>query len=214
MKGLLVLMTGSDDAGHDDTGAAGTGRGAGPAAKLVVDTLAVEGFGTQTREWEELWDLTITGVRRARSCLTVADNGYLRWHYEPESGPETSPAGIAGLVLRLLGTSATGDRPPDDGTYRAFPLKGAAGRLLQDQGLKVELLSYDDLESFDVVAEIQVSDPARAGRGRVRVTDQGFLEWECHAGAAFGTDAGAVVAVIAPVLREGLEVRMSERPGQ
>ncbi len=206
-------MTGHDDTGHDGTGAAGGGRGVGRSAKLVMDTLATEGFGTQTREWDELWDLTITGARRARSCLAIVEGGYLRWHYEPDSGPRTSPAAIARLVLRLLGTAGAGtgpgDRPLDDDTYRAFLLKGAVGRLLQDQGLKVELLSYEDLESFDVVAEIQVSDPHRPGRGRVRVTDQGFLEWECNAGEAFGSDAGAVVAVIAPVLREGLDIRLS-----
>jgi hypothetical protein len=194
--------------GHDDAGAARPRNAIGRTAKLVMDTLAAEGFGTQPRAWEELWNLTITGMRHAWSCLIVAGNGYLRWDYEPDSGPETSPAGIATMIMRLLGATDPGERPPDDGMYRAFLVKGAAGRMLKDQGLKVELLSYQDLESFDVVAEIQVINPGSPGRGKVRVTDNGDIEWECHAHQAFGSDAAAIVAVIAPILRQGLHPRM------
>jgi hypothetical protein len=159
--------------GHDDAGAARPRNAIGRTAKLVMDTLAAEGFGTQPRAWEELWNLTITGIRHARSCLVVADSGYLRWDYQPDSGPETSPAGIATMIMRLLGATATGERPPDDRMYRAFLVKGAAGRMLEDQGLKVELLSYQDLESFDVVAEIQVARGAARSGSPITATSSG-----------------------------------------
>jgi hypothetical protein len=35
-------------------------------ARLLVDTLAVEGFGVQVRKWDELWHLTISDAREAR----------------------------------------------------------------------------------------------------------------------------------------------------
>ena len=195
-------MRENEKCGGDDLGLA-----VSRAARLVMDTLAAEGFGTRPRAWEELWNLAITGVRHARACLVVAEHEYLRWDYEPDSGPETSPAGLAALVMRLLGADGAGVRPPDDRTYRAFLVKGATGRLLEDRGLKVELLCYEDLESFEVVSEIQVTNPARPGRGKARVTDHGDIEWECHVHQAFGTDTAAVVPVIAPAMRAGLDLR-------
>ena len=195
-------------AGHDDgAGATRPGQELGRMARLVIDTLAGEGFGVQTREWDELWNLTITGVRRGKACLTVADDGYLRWDYEPEAGADAGPARIAALVLRLLGAPAGPGTPMRDDAYPRLLLKGAVGRLLEEQGMKVGLLSYEDLESFEVVAEIEVTSPARPGRGKVRVTDRGDMEWVCRAGEAFGGDPAAAVAIIAPVLREGVGVR-------
>lgn len=189
------------------TGPARSGQSLGQVARLVIDTLAGEGFGAQTREWEELWNLTITGVRRGRACLTVGDDGYLRWDYEPDWGPDASPAGMAALVQRLLGAPEPPGTPARDDAYPAYPLKGAVGRLLQARGMKVGLLSYEDLESFEVVAEIEATNPDRPERGTVRVTDNGDVEWESHAQEAFGGDAGAVVAVVAPILREGIVSR-------
>jgi hypothetical protein len=197
------------------TGQDGSGRGAGligQVGRLMIDTLAGEGFGAQTREWDELWNLTITGARRGRSCLTVGDDGYLRWDYESGHGPATSPAGLAMLVLRLLGAAGIQGAPPRDDAYPALLLKGAVGRLLEDRGMKVGLLSYEDLESFEVVAEIEVTNPRCPQRGKARVTDNGDVEWICHAREAFGGDAAAIVGVIAPVLREGLAAREDRLP--
>jgi hypothetical protein len=198
---------------HEDVGAGYARQDPGRAARLLVDTLAVEGFGVQVREWDELWHLTITGVREARSCLIVGDTGYLRWEYQPGSGAGTSPAATAELILRLLGAAALPGSPPADDTYPSFLLKGAAGRLLEDQGMKAELLSYEDLEFFDVSAEIQVTNPAWPGRGTVRLSDNADLEWECHTKEAFGGDAGPVAGLIAPVLRQGLGIRAPRRHG-
>jgi hypothetical protein len=179
----------------------------GRAARLVIDQLVAHGFGVQTREWEELWNLTVVGVEQARACLTVADEDlYLRWDYQPHTGPRSSPAALAAIVLHIFGADAR--NLPDDGTaYRNFLLKGAVGRILEDQGLKVELLTYEDMESFDVVAEISVTCPARPELGPVRVTDHGDVEWECHAGEAFGGDPGRIVPVVASVLRRAVAER-------
>ncbi len=195
----------------DDAGAARSRQDLGRVGRLIVDTLAVQGFGVQVREWDELWNLAVTGVREARSCLIIGDDGYLRWEYEPDSGPGTSPAAVTELVLRLLGAAVLPGSPPQDAAYPTFPLKGAAGRLLEDQGMKVELLSYEDLESFDVVADIQVTNPAWPGRGAVRVGDNADIEWGCSTEEAFGGDAGPVVGLIAPTLRQGPGIRQPPR---
>ncbi len=113
----------------------------GQAARRVVDQIIAHGFGVQTREWEEMWSLTIVGVEQARACLTVADDGYLRWDYQPDTGPRSSPAGLAGIVLHLFGASAR-QLPADEIAYPSFLLKGAVGRLLQDQGSRVRPLDW------------------------------------------------------------------------
>jgi hypothetical protein len=181
------------------------------AARRVMDQLVAHGFGVQTREWQELWNLTVVGIEHARSCVTVAaGDGYLRWDYQPHTGPAASPAALAGIVLYLFGAATTG-LPPDQEAYPSFLLKGAVGRLLDDRGLKVELLTYQDLESFDVIAEISVTHPDKPGLGTIRVTDHGDLEWECSAADAFGGDPGAIVPLIAPVLRQPIPSRPPRR---
>jgi hypothetical protein len=100
-------------------------RSVGRAARLVIEQLAANGFGVQTREWEELWNLTVVGVEQARACLTVAEDGYLRWDYQPHTGPQSSPADIAAIVLHVFGADA---RDLSAGAYRNFLLKGAVGR--------------------------------------------------------------------------------------
>jgi hypothetical protein len=172
----------------------------GTAAQLITDQLTAHGFGVQTREWDEVRNLTVVGVEQARSCLTVTDGGHLRWDYQPSPGPDTSPAAVTQIILHLLGAAPAEDRPLNDGTYPAFPVKGAAGRLLQDHGLKVALETYEDLESFDVVAEIHITNPGQPGRGMVTVNDNGDIEWECQASQAFNGEPAAIVAVIAPIL--------------
>ncbi len=181
---------------HDQTGR---------AARLVIEQLVGHGFGVQTREWPELWELTVVGVTGGRSGLTVAGDGFLRWSYQPDNGLRSSPADLAGIVLHLFGADTR--NLPDGSAYRSFLLKGAVGRLLQDRGMKVELLTYEDLESFDVVAEISATCPDRPEMGTVRVSDHADVEWECRTAEAFGGDPGRMVAVVAPVLRRAVGSR-------
>ncbi|HEX4254625.1 MAG TPA: hypothetical protein VH089_06030 [Streptosporangiaceae bacterium] len=44
----------------------------------------------------------------------------------------------------------------------ALPLKGQAGRALQDQGLAVTLRVSEDLESFEATTDIDITSPLRA----------------------------------------------------
>jgi hypothetical protein len=77
------------------------------------------------------------------------------------------------------------------------------GRRLKAKGLEVCLEVYEDHVAYEVAAEIVVTNPVRPDRGRVHVTDDGALMWECcyEAGPADG-DAVAVADTIAAVLAE------------
>ncbi len=72
-------------------------------------------------------------------------------------------------------------------------------------------MTYEDLESFDVVGEISATSPHRPELGTVRVTDHGDVEWECRAGEAFGGHPEAIVAVVAPILRRAITTRPPRR---
>jgi hypothetical protein len=172
----------------------------GRAAGLVTRRLAAHGFGADSRAWGEVQEIVIFNVTGARSCLDITDSGYAQWHYEPRTGPATDPATLTAIILHIFGAP-----PPaaSAGAYRAFTLKGAAGRQLQDHGLDVSLQVDTDLEAFEAATEIEVTSPAQPRRGFVRLNDEGELEWECDYGAAFNGDAARLIDTMVPVLRQG-----------
>ena len=75
------------------------------------------------------------------------------------------------------------------------------GRCLQDRGLTVTLQVSEDLESFEATTDIEVTSPAQPWLGTVRLSDNGHLEWDCDYRAAFHGDPGALIDVVAPILR-------------
>lgn len=91
--------------------------------------------------------------------------------------------------------------PPGADGNRAFPLKGAVGRAVQDRGLTVTLKVSEDLESFEATTDIEITSPARPWLGTVRLSDNGHIEWDCDYRAAFHGDPGTMIDVIAPILR-------------
>lgn len=77
--------------------------------------------------------------------------------------------------------------------------------------MRVKLLTYEDLESFEAVAEIEVTNPGHPERGKVHVTDQGNLEWATSYQRTFEDDARAVAGMLALVLRQGVGTRLLPR---
>jgi hypothetical protein len=172
----------------------------GRAAGLVTRRLGADGFGADSRAWGDVQEIVILNVTGARSCLDITDSGYARWHCEPRTGPATDPTALTAIILHIFGAPSPA---ASAGAYRAFTLKGAAGRQLQDHGLHVSLQVDKDLESFEAAAEIEVTSPAQPRRGSVRLNDEADLEWECDYGAAFNGDTARLIDTIAPVLRQG-----------
>ena len=179
---------------------AAVGSGMEPA-QMMTRRLATTGLGIHGTRWRDRHELILLNVTAARSCLTVTDGGCAQWHYEPATGHTIDAAALAAIIVHILGAPRTADAIPGVAAYRAFPLKGAVGRYLQDRGLTVTLRISEDLESFEATTAIEVTSPVRPWLGTVQLTDDGHLDWECDYRAAFHGDPGQLADVITPILR-------------
>ncbi len=169
-------------------------------AQMLIRRLAAAGFGVHCTRWRDRHELILLNVTAARCCLAVTDSGCAQWHYEPATGPGTDPATLTAIIVHILGAPHTADTTPGTAAYKAFPLKGAVGRCLQDRGLTVALRISEDLESFEATTEIEVTSAARPCLGAIGLADNGHLDWECDYRAAFHGDPGQLADVIAPIL--------------
>ncbi len=163
---------------HDS---AAPGDGApGAAMRVMAGKLAAQGFDVSGPEWEEGRRLRITNLPGTTCEVTVEDSGFITWEYLRRASKGADVGRLTGLALHLLipgrpypprpGGSARNDRT---GLY------GIVGRELEANGLTVDLEVYADHVSFEVAAEIVVADPAHPECGRVRISDEPGLAWEC-----------------------------------
>lgn len=199
----------------DDHGSLTVCDGSGQAMRAVEKRLAAYGFHVDGPGWEEGRCLTFAGLSSTTCDITVEDSGLVSWEYLP--GGSADPDMVAGRVVHLL----TG-RPPlpcrrrDPGPEPRTGLKGLVGRRLVARGMTVRLEIFEDRASFDVSAEISVTNPRCPERGRVHVADDGALMWECDSGE-HGVDTGAMVDVIAAIvsedIRQGCVERTEPTPG-
>ena len=176
--------------------------------QMLTRRLAAAGFGVRGTRWRDRHELILLNVIAARSCLTVTDGGCARWHYEPLTGPATDAATLTAIIVHILGAPHTADSTPGTTAYRAFPLKGAVGRCLQDRGLTVALRICEDLESFEATTDIQVASPGRPWLGTVQVANNGELDWECDYRAAFHGDPTQLANIVAPILHASPGTRL------
>jgi hypothetical protein len=102
--------------------------------------------------------LTILGVATGKTFLALTASGHAHWLYEPAAALAASPAALTAIIAYLLGAPST---PASPAGYRAFPLKGQVGRVLQDRGLAVALRVSEDWESFEATTDIEVTSPGR-----------------------------------------------------
>ena len=186
---------------------AAAGSGTEPA-QLLTRRLAAAGCGAHGTRWRDRHELTLLNVTAARACLTLTDGGRAQWHYEPLTGRATDGATLTAIIIHILGAPHTADTTPSVTAYRAFPLKGAVGRCLQDRGLTVALRISEDLESFEATTAIEVTSPARPWLGTVQLADNGELDWECDYRTAFHGDVAALADVIAPILHASPGTRL------
>ena len=187
------------------------GDGPGRAMRAVAEELAAHGFGVDGPEWVEGRCLTVTGLGGATCDITVEDSGLVSWEYL--TGGSADPDMVAGRVWHML----TG-RPPlpvgrgDPGPEPRTGLKGLVGRRLVARGMAVCLEIFEDRVSFEVSAEISVTNPDCRERGRVHVADDGALMWECDSGE-HGIGSVAMVGVIAAIVSGDIAQGCVERKG-
>jgi hypothetical protein len=162
----------------DDGGSLAVCDDPGKAMRTVADKLGAHGFDVRGPDWEEGRNLTVTGLRDTMCEVTVEDSGFVIWEYRPRDSAD--PDKVAARVMRLL----TDDSPAVPAKWLDRPeprtaLKGLVGRRLEARGMAVCLEVYEDQVAYEVAAEISVTNPGRPERGRVHVTDDGALTWEC-----------------------------------
>jgi len=139
-------------------------------------------------------------VAAGKSFVALDSSGQARWYYKPAAGPSTSPATLTAIVAYLLDAPRG---PANLAAYRALPLKGQAGRSLQDLGPTVILRVSEDLDSFEATTSIDITSPACPWLGTVTLSDDAALDWSCDLRAAFRGKAATLIDVIIPILRAG-----------
>lgn len=187
----------------DDYGSIAVCDDPGKAMRAVAEKLAAHGFDVRGPYWEEGRSLTISGLRDTMCEVTVEDSGLVTWEYRP--GDSAGPDKVAARVMRLLtdGRPAVPARRQDQPEPRTALMKGIVGRRLATRGLAVCLEVYEDQVAYEVAAEISVTNPDCPERGRVNVTDDGELMWECGY-EEHGSDTGAIAGLIAAILAEDI----------
>jgi hypothetical protein len=88
---------------------------------------------------------------------------------------------------------------PDISTPRALAYSKA---YLSDTfaGLAVDMKVYPDLDAYEVIVEIIVTNPDHRERGEIRISDDGAITWECDYGAYNGAGTGDIAETVARIL--------------
>ncbi len=185
----------------DDYGSLAVCDGPGKAMRTVADKLAAHGFDVRGPDWEEGRNLTVTGLRDTMCDITVEDSGFVIWEYRPRDSAD--PDEVAARVMRLLTDDSPAFPARQDQPEPRTALKGLVGRRLEARGMAVCLEVYEDQVAYDVAAEVAVTNPDCPERGRVHVTDEGALMWECGF-EEHDSDTRAIAGLIAAILAEDI----------
>jgi hypothetical protein len=169
--------------------------------QLLIQQLNTAGLGTECSSRCDGYELIISGVATGKSCLSLTGIRQACWHYEPLAGSSTHPAALTAIIGHLLAAPYSTRAVRDQTAYRAFPLKGKVGRMLENLGLTVALRVTEDWESFEATTDIDVTSPARPSRGTVRLSDDAAVDWRCNWRTAFQSPA-ALIDTITPILRD------------
>jgi hypothetical protein len=121
--------------------------------------------------------LTVTSTSNLRCDVIIDDdNGAAECAIAPATA--TTAAQVAPVVAGMLGTGY-----PDPGHYaalhRGMPLAGGVAREMTARGLRADMDVIEDHESYQVFADVIITNPARPERGRVHIGDDGWICWEC-----------------------------------
>lgn len=178
-----------------------TRRRAWAAMHAVADGLTDQGLDILGQEWEEAFRLKATNAWGALCEATIGPGQLFRWEYRSADGCWTDPVQIAAMAMILLGadnaTEACGE--PSRG-YPGQTFKSAVGLTARAHGMHAKLahVTRDD-ELLEIGAEVEITHPARPGRGRVLASDTAIC-WECtFAGPGTGDtglDAAEIVETV------------------
>lgn len=175
------------------------------AAEAIADTLTDSGFDVRSPTCGSAVDLKVTNVRSALCELTIWSNGAVIWDYLTFDGPRTSAEHIVSIMLDLLSPDWDETAPLRLSALPDLMLKGLVGRALVERGMTVALSKPDsDDRSFEVDAEIIITNPADLARGTAHLTDDGAICWECRLHGTAEGQAGLTVTDIAETITRAL----------
>jgi hypothetical protein len=146
----------------------------------VADRLTDHRLDIRSPEWERSHLLRITNIPGVMSEISVYDNGAVEWEYCQCHGNPADPAVIAKMAMSMLGADIPDYRGPLLLRPGYLTLRGVIGRALAQRGMHVSLDVYRDEFCFEAYSEIKVTNPARPDRGKVRLTDDNSIVWECR----------------------------------
>jgi hypothetical protein len=151
------------------------------AMHTVANGLTGRNLDVSGPEWDGSHYLKITNVPGVLSEVTIRNDGSVEWEYMLRHDIQPDAMHLTDVVRGVLGEDIAGDRSVLPAPSRSLTLKGLVGWALQQCGMAVSLDVVCIDEVFcEVYAEVDVTNPARPARGRVRVTDEPALRWECH----------------------------------
>jgi hypothetical protein len=157
--------------------------GPGKPMRMMANMLAGRGLEVRSLDDDESRRLIVIDARHVRCKIDVEDDQSIVWEYDPPEGGDTEPAELSAMALRLLDAHKTlPETEPGLHPRAGVSLKGAVRHDIRAHGLKASLAVYEDEEAYDVITEVVLVNPAKPERGLVRVTDDGFICWECDYG--------------------------------
>jgi hypothetical protein len=185
------------------TDAGASALAADGAMYALADGLTGEGFDISGPALDGLRYLKVMNVRGTWCEIIVRENGVMRWDYRPFGCGRPDPHRAIEITLAALGAGGREFSLP--GEFSVLSFKGVVGRVLcgRDMQVRMGAVIADDF-FYDSYSEIVITNPARAERGTVWVSDDGVVRWECQ----YGEDAGRaslrdITETIARVLESG-----------
>jgi hypothetical protein len=146
----------------------------------VADGLGAQGVDIRGPAWEGGQHFKATNVLGVLCEFTVSDSGSAAWDYCPVWDCRKDPAQVTAMVLGLLGAPGAPDGAAPPGGYLGRTLMGAVGRAARLCGMQTTLIVVGaDHADCEVVAQVEVTNPARPGNGAVYVTSDDTVRWEC-----------------------------------
>jgi hypothetical protein len=200
MSGRLGTVRSLDDARAD------AGQLAGVATS-VTDGLNAHDFDVLDPASEGSHYLYVTNARDALSEIIIRRGNGISWEYRPFHGGGLGAVQIAAMTLDIL--AASNDQVLDEAEQSrpGRPLNIAVGGVLMRYGMHVRRAPTGEVGAMTLTARraaIIVANPARSDRGRVRVSDNGTIRWECRLSPQSadvpGVDPAEAAATIARAL--------------
>jgi hypothetical protein len=151
--------------------------------RIVADGLTSQGFDVRSPAWEDTQFLRVTNVRGMLCEVTISSTGRVFWECRRlcDGGGQHDAAQVVKMVTGILGSGVASSAEQPMKHPPGLTLKGRVGRALAERGMDVRLaVLFQDELSYEVYAEIEVTNPAQRERGRVLVADDGSIRWECH----------------------------------